>query len=621
MSFLPLIKSRRAVILPVVLMVIVLLALLGATFSFRIHADNASTQAIANRMQSRLAAEAGVEWVKLLLRTARDERSVWYHNPVAFNRVILWAHDEDSKTSGTNDKLDEEMAYRFSIVGDDFSDDEMYTRFGIVDEASKINLNTATDAQILKLVQAAAGGDEAIDAKEIANAILDWRDSDNKPRSESGGTEGEYYKNLAKPYIVKNGVFDTVEELLLVKGVTANLLYGEDYDRNGLLTENEDDGDETFPPDNEDGLLNRGMYPYLTVLSYETQNAMDNRPRVSLLGDEVALRNTLEEAFPDEPSVVSFCVDATRPTTNTGKSGNQQNQGGGNQGGGQGSQGQGGSGGKPKGGASLLPRGFNPFLDTDIDGAKTLAHAQRRPKDPPGEPDKTEQTIGEGDAALQGSDPESSAGTGTADQQGNENQDNSGDPGNTGNQGENQPQSSDAVNPSSPIRSPAYLLFPRTIGEAVVQSPVGLEHLPALMDLTTVSPAKTREVVGLVNINTAPRLVLSLLDGLTSDQVDAIVAEREGLDDEVLATTAWLVTEEILDNETYAKIAPQITARAQQFKIQSIGYADHIGTVTRLEVIVDMNGPIAETIYYRDISYLGAPFPIREEDREEQNGR
>ncbi len=612
---------RRAVILPVVLMVIVLLALLGATFSFRIHADSASTQAVANRMQSRLAAEAGIEWVKLLLRTARLERSVWYNNPVAFSRVILWAHDEDSKTAGTNDKLDQEMAFRFSIVADDFSDDEKYIRFGIIDEASKVNLNVATDAQILKLVQAAAGGDETIDAKQVTNAILDWRDTDSNPRTESGGTEGEYYANLAKPYRVKNGPFDTIEELLLVKGVTGNLLYGEDFDRNGLLTENEDDGDETFPPDDEDGLLNLGLYPYLTVLSYETMTTSTNRARVNLLGDEVALRDALSEAIPDEPSVVDFCVNATRPAAAPGASGNPQNSGGTSAPGGQVPPGQGGQGGKPRGGASLLPGGFELFLDTDIRGDKIAAHAQRRPEDPAEEPDKAENVIGEGDAALQVGESATPTGTDTTDTQGDASEDETDKPENTENEGQNPPQSSGALNPSSPIRSPADLLFPRMIGEAVTQSPVRVEHLPALMDLTTVTPAATREVAGLININTAPRLVLSCLDGLTSEQIDAIVAEREGLDDEILATTAWLVTEEILDNETFAKIAPQITARAQQFKIQSLGYADHIGTVTRLEVIVDMNGPIAETIYYRDISYLGAPFPIREEDREEQNAR
>jgi hypothetical protein len=98
--------------------------------------------------------------------------------------------------------------------------------------------------------------------------------------------------------------------------------------------------------------------------------------------------------------------------------------------------------------------------------------------------------------------------------------------------------------------------------------------------------------------------------------VEAIVAKRPSLDDEKRATTAWLVTEEVISLETYDRIAAQITARGQQFTIESLGYADHAGMVTRLQVVVDMMGPVAQTIYYRDISYLGGHFPIREADKE-----
>ncbi len=90
---------------------------------------------------------------------------------------------------------------------------------------------------------------------------------------------------------------------------------------------------------------------------------------------------------------------------------------------------------------------------------------------------------------------------------------------------------------------------------------------------------------------------------------------------DVKETPAWLLTEEVVDLRTFERIAPQITARGQRFTIESLGYGDHIGMVTRLEVIIDMVGPIAQTIYYRDLSYLGAPYPIREEDLEKFRGR
>ena len=67
---------RRGLILPVVLMVLLLLGLLVAMFSFRVNADLAATQAVAFRMQTRLAAEAGVALV-LLARPPDEQRH--YH--------------------------------------------------------------------------------------------------------------------------------------------------------------------------------------------------------------------------------------------------------------------------------------------------------------------------------------------------------------------------------------------------------------------------------------------------------------------------------------------------------------------------------------------------------------
>src|SRR3990172_1367583 len=308
-------RRARAVILPVVLFVLLLLGLLGAMFSFRIHADVSATRVMGDRLQTRLAAEAGVEAVKLLLRTARFDPTQWYHNPDAFHRILVWAHGADRSTAGTNEEFKDTKAFRFSILADDPSDDESYIRFGITDEASKLNLNTASAAQLLKLVESVVtgqNGDNDLDPQAIVDAIIDWRDPDSTPSGEAGDTGEGYYRPLDKPYRVKNGPFSTVEELLLVKGVTGQVLFGEDFDRNGLLTPNEDDGDNTFPPDNQDGVLNRGLFPYLTVMSYDNNTSNENRPRVFMFGDEATLKKDLEQVFPDDPETINFIVAVTR---------------------------------------------------------------------------------------------------------------------------------------------------------------------------------------------------------------------------------------------------------------------------------------------------------------------
>ncbi len=558
---------RRGVILPVVLLVLLLLGLLGAMFSFRVNADLASTQAVAYRLQTRLAAEAGIDRVKLLLRESRYDIDRWYHNPDELHRIITWTPDGSRSVWGTNDELEEEsIAYRFSIVADDPTDDENHIiRLGISDESSKLNLNTATETQLMILVTAAVDGDEEVVPKDIVDAILDWRDKDRKPRGQKEDTEGEYYKTLPKPYRVKNGPFDTVEELLLVKGVTGQILYGEDWDRNGLLTPNEDDSEDTFPLDNQDGVLNRGLYPYLTVHSSEKNVSNANRPRVYLLGPDEPLRAELEDAFPDDPHIVDFIVSATR-----------------GRGGAAGATGQGGHNNAANGG------------DSGSGGEQN---------DVPG--------IGSGDSQESGTLGDRLGGSDEPDD-GNEM---------AGTNTDQEQESDHAQGELAPIRSPASLLSDNAISVEVGENPLSAEHLPILLDRTTTLATDQPPQRGLININTAPRLVLRCIADLSEDQVEAILESRERLSSEAKETTAWLLMEEAVDLATFELVAPAITARGQQFTIESLGYGDHIGMVTRLQVVVDLVGPIAQTIYYRDLTYLGGHYPIREEDLERVRAR
>jgi general secretion pathway protein K len=59
-----------------------------------------------------------------------------------------------------------------------------------------------------------------IDAS-LADAFVDWLDNDDAPRV--GGAESSYYMALPYPYKAKNDLFDSVEEILLVRGVTREI--------------------------------------------------------------------------------------------------------------------------------------------------------------------------------------------------------------------------------------------------------------------------------------------------------------------------------------------------------------------------------------------------------------
>lgn len=105
-------------------------------------------------------------------------------------------------------------------------------RLRLIDEGGKINLNRV-DEQTLRLIFSHLEIEEPR-RSIVVDSILDWRDADDLHRI--SGAENDYYLALSPPYTAKNGSFDTVEELVWVRGVTPELLYGqargEGQDRN-----------------------------------------------------------------------------------------------------------------------------------------------------------------------------------------------------------------------------------------------------------------------------------------------------------------------------------------------------------------------------------------------------
>ncbi len=66
--------------------------------------------------------------------------------------------------------------------------------------------------------------EEESEAKAIVDALVDWIDEDD--RESDSGAELSYYQSLKKPYECRNGPVRYIEELLLVKGIGAELLFG-----------------------------------------------------------------------------------------------------------------------------------------------------------------------------------------------------------------------------------------------------------------------------------------------------------------------------------------------------------------------------------------------------------
>jgi type II secretory pathway component PulK len=169
-----------------------------------------------------------------------------------------------------------ENAFNAVRVGDGYFwilrpqyEDSSLPVFGLTGESSKVNLNS-TDFDALSNIP----GMEYT----AASSIMDWRDEDN--RLERDGAESDYYLQLPEAYYCKNAPFETVEELLMVRGVTREMLYG----------------DGTAPPLGEstgmvvhslssltlDQTLSRGMFDLFTVKSSEPNTAADGQRRINV---------------------------------------------------------------------------------------------------------------------------------------------------------------------------------------------------------------------------------------------------------------------------------------------------------------------------------------------------
>jgi DNA uptake protein ComE-like DNA-binding protein len=283
---------RGGFILVMVTVVVLLLSLAAYTYSGTMLVEYEATAMHGREVEARLHAESAVEFAatRILERDA-DATIDLYHDPTTFRGVTLF---ESEVPRGQ---------VRFSVVTPDESGTAPNgVRFGLGNENAKYNLN--------KLLELDEDDDELTDplvtlsyipgmTEDIASAILDWLDPDDDRRV--GGAETLDYQSLAFPYAARNGPMESIDELLQIQGVTPQLFYGEDANRNGVLDPNENDGDASPPFDNADGVLDAGFVDYLTVTSQERNTMPDGSEKVDLnQGLMTELFDAIEPEFGSE---------------------------------------------------------------------------------------------------------------------------------------------------------------------------------------------------------------------------------------------------------------------------------------------------------------------------------
>lgn len=609
---------RRGSVLLVVLVVIALLALGAYSFSELMVSESHATGVFGREAQARACADSGIELAAAVLGRPTDDGSFEnvFHDPQHYGGVILRQSNSPRGQA------------RFSLVAPNESDPSGTTlRFGLIDESSKLNLNalvadekkqqssntstmsmststsgttstgatsansgtsvssgsTTSGTSTSSASSTSSGTVTATDPAsrllmipgmtyELADAILDFIDADETSRT--NGCESEYYNGLQPSYSSKNSPLESLDELLLVRGVTSEYLYGEDANRNGLLDPNENDGDATWPPDNADGMLQLGWSAYLSVHGRETNTRWDGSTRININNNNLAeLYDQLEEEF--DATVAQFVV-AYRVTAQAQSAANSATQsasgggaaaGGGNTSGGQNS----GSGNSSPGGGNTSTANLNQQYSQLQQAATALGSA-----------------VGGG-------------GSGTVTRGGIDLSKGSG----------KQLQSLyELVGASAQATVNGQVTTLQSPWSADGSSMVG--YLPSLFDTLAVNTEQFTD--GRININEARYETLLTVPGLTESLAQAILSKRQGADGSPMvdttgarATAGWLVIENLVDLPTMQQLDKYVTARGGIYRVNSVGYFDEAGPFMRLEAVIDTTQSKKPPVilFLKDLTELG----------------
>jgi general secretion pathway protein K len=192
--------SDKGIALVMVLWVMMILMVLVLSFSVMTRTEAGSTYFFKETVRRRLLAEGALE------------RGV-------MELVFSMTHKESEIITEGKDPIRLDGRWYTGELGK-----EKYG-FRVAAESTKININKMTDVSGILLNNLLVNlGIEKEQADTIVDSLLDWKDGDDLHRLH--GAEDDYYQSLPVPYKARNAALETIEEMLLVKGMTPDILFG-----------------------------------------------------------------------------------------------------------------------------------------------------------------------------------------------------------------------------------------------------------------------------------------------------------------------------------------------------------------------------------------------------------
>ncbi len=208
-------KRRAGVALILALLFVVVLTVIVVEFAYETQVEASFATNMGSDLESYLAARSGVASGIAML--AEDQLQTELNGEPLYDSYL--------------DPVPWAMGIPFEPMN------EAISRAGIADEYGKLNLNALLDtseeppveneAMVSALREFFLARSPEVNAPALVDSTLDWLDYADGEEVRAEGAENEYYLGLENPYPCKNGPLDNVEELLLIKGMTIELYYGD----------------------------------------------------------------------------------------------------------------------------------------------------------------------------------------------------------------------------------------------------------------------------------------------------------------------------------------------------------------------------------------------------------
>ncbi len=269
--------NHRGLALMMVLWILILLGALATEFAYSMRTEVNATKNYKEDIESYYLAKAGINMgIAELYKNASFHSIHPEHGFIKGNVIESSIEDSnlevDGQVSNTPNKADEDLSspeapleselgeLGFEIIErTDIPLGNGVINYRITDENGKVNINRASREVLVKTLEA-SGVERGDENSTIADSILDWIDKNTNHRL--NGAESEYYLSLESPYEAKNDKIDNLDELLKVKGITEEILYGSPDDTN----------------ENSENLTYIGLINFLTVQNVKSFNPNTAKP-------------------------------------------------------------------------------------------------------------------------------------------------------------------------------------------------------------------------------------------------------------------------------------------------------------------------------------------------------